>query len=223
MTAAAVLGAMIRKDLLIAGRMRHSFLVACVVGLLMVAVLAIGTGSGGQSGGFGSITALWMSIAVAGVLCFDRTARAEYADRSIDALRLAPIAPCVLFASKLIANLFVMLVIGTIVSAVGVILLGVNVASAPGACVAVLLLAVLGMSAIGTLMSIGLGGVAGRSDLLAMIVLPLLIPLILTSGRVIERALGGEGISAGGVGMLIAIDVLYVVAGWLVYEFALEE
>jgi hypothetical protein len=56
-----------------------------------------------------------------------------------------------------------------------------------------------------------------------MMVFPITLPLVIASTQLMVRAFR-DGVSpgAGGIGILLAFDVIFLTASWLVFEWVLE-
>lgn len=215
------------KDLRLAGRTRQSTALVCVLGVLIIVVLSLGLGPAGAADGARAASVLWTAYLFGGILCFDRTTRTEHADGAVDALRLSPADPAALFLGKLLTNLVLMSVLCSVVTLAGSLLFHLDISSAPLAFVSIMGLSVVGLAAIGTLFSASTSALGLGSEMLAIIVLPLALPLVLASSRLLERAMSshepGAAAPLSGIGVLVAFDVIYLVAGWLAFGLALEE
>lgn len=219
------------KDLLVCLRTPGSIASVYVLGVLIVVVPALGLGPGGFATGIGksagATAILWTAYLFAGVMCFERTMRVEAFDGAIDALRMSPVPSGVLFLGKFLANLLILVLLACVISLAGVVLLRVDLSEGLGAYAGVTALGLVGIAAVGTLFSAGLCTTGVRGDLLGLLSMPLLLPMVLLSSRVLEQ-LAENPAQAGEtpwklVGAMIAADVLYLTVGWVGFEVALEE
>jgi heme exporter protein B len=226
------------KDLRVEARTRSAVGLVCVLGLSIVVVLALGLGPGSGAGtGAGStraVAVLWAAYLFAGVLCFERTMGIERQDDALAGLLLTPMDRSAIFFGKLLANLAMLLGMALVITPVGVVLLRLDLSAAPIAFVGIMGLGLLGFACIGTLFSAAASAGRPQSGLLAMLVLPLSLPIVLTSTHLVLRRCGTPGEIGGGgggvegagggtgVGVLVAFDLIFLVAGWLVYELLLE-
>lgn len=215
------------KDLRLAARTRRPIALVCILGVLIVVVLSLGLGPNGAADGARAASVLWTAYLFGGILCFERSTRAEHADGAMDALRLSPADPGALFLGKLLTNLALMSVLCSVVTIAGALLFHLDVSAAPMAFISIMGFSVVGLAAVGTLFSASTTALGLGAEGLALIVLPLALPLVLASSRLLERAMTaaepGTTHPSIGIGVLVAFDVIYLVAGWLAFGLALEE
>lgn len=210
------------KDLRIEARGMQTIGLVVVLGVLIVVVLALGLGPGKGAGGVGATAILWVAYLFGGVLCFEKTMAVERYDDAMAGLLLAPIARGAIFAGKLLANLLLMLALALVVTPVGIVLFSFDLSAAPLAFVQIMVLSLVGFAAIGTLFSAAVSSTRLRGGLLAVLVFPLSLPLVLTSTQLLLGAFG-EGRSPGaGLSILVAFDVVFLVASWLAFDVVLE-
>jgi heme exporter protein B len=162
----------------------------------------------------------------------------ERQDDAMDALLLAPTDRGAIFLGKLLVNLAMMLGMAAVVTPVGVVLFGLDVSGVLPAFVGIIAVGIVGLAGIGTLLAAAASSDHPRSGVVAMLTLPLSVPIVLTATRLmlweIDAARGAGGAAAriaeqagiggsGGVGMLVAFDVIFLTAGWLAFEPAIEK
>ena len=208
------------KDLRLEARTRVAFGQVAVLGVLIVVVLAMGLGPGSSSADAPAI--LWVAYLFGGGLCFERTMAVERYDSALSGLLLSPIDRGAIFAGKLGANLAVLLALAAVVTPVGVVLFHFDLSAAPLAFAGITALGLLGYAAIGTLFSALVSSVRQRGGLLALLVFPLSLPLVVVSTQLSRRLLVAGDAPMTGLPILVAFDVVFLVAGWLAFETALE-
>ncbi len=213
------------KDLLVESRSRQTIGLVMLMGVLVVVVLALGLGPGqgaGPSTGLGAASILWVAYLFGGTLCFERTMGLERDDDVLSALMLAPIDRASIFLGKLLANLALLFGLVIVVTPVAVVLFRFDLSRAPGAFAGVVALSMVGLAAVGTLFSALTSGSRARGGLLALVIFPLNLPLVLASTRLLST-LGEADVTVGiGLPIIVAFDVLFLVAGWLTFELVLE-
>lgn len=218
--ALADIALLVWKDLRIEARARAALPAMVVAGVLFVVVLAMGGGV--ARSGQGMTTILWAAYLVSGVLGVERGMAVERESDALSGVLLTPVDRGAVFLAKLVANLVVMAASAAVVSAVGIVLFGLETAGASWGFLAALGLGLVGLAALGTLFAAVIGGGSGRRGLLALLVLPLCVPLVVVSGRAAAAMVGGSPGAGPGLGVLVAFDVVYVVAGWLAFEHVVE-
>lgn len=212
------------KDLRIERRGRHTLGLMVVLGLLIVVVLSVALGSGGAGPGTGAAAILWVAYLFAGVLCFEKTMAVEQHDDALAGLLLAPIDRGAVFAGKLLANLVLMLCLAAVITPAGVVLFHFDLSAAPLRFAAITALGLTGFAAIGTLFSAAVGSSRFRGGLLPLLVFPLTLPVVLTSTQLMLAAFGPDRAAggSGGLSILVAFDVIFLVASWLAFELLIE-
>ena len=217
------IGLLTAKDLRIEARTRQTLGLVVVLGILIVTVLGLGLGSQQQTGALGAPAVLWVAYLFAGVLCFEKTMGLERQDGALAGLLLAPIDRGVIFAGKLLSNLALMLAVAAAVTPVGVLFFGFDLSPAPGGFAVVMGLGMLGFAAVGTLFSALVSSTRLQGGLLAMVVFPIILPLVIVSTRLLaEMFRDGRGLEASSLALLVAFDVVFLVASWLLFELILE-
>jgi heme exporter protein B len=214
---------LVGKDLRIEARSRQTLGLVGVLGILIVVVLGLGLGA--QQGGMGlSATAvLWTAYLFSGVLCFEKTMAVERGDAALAGLLMAPLDRGVIFVAKLVSNLALMACVTTVVTAAGVLFFSFDLSAAPGQFVLVMGVGMVGFAAIGTLFSAVVSSSRLQGGLLALVVFPLALPLVIASTQLLLRIFR-DGESAGGqaLAVIVAFDLIFLAASWVLFEWVLE-
>lgn len=217
------IGLLIGKDLRIEMRSRQTIGLVVVLGLLIIVVLGLGLGAQQQGVGANAPAILWVAYLFGGVLCFEKTMAVERHDGAMEGLLLAPIDRGVIFAAKLASNLIFMFALALVVTPAAMVLFGFDLSAAPGAFILVMSLSMVGFAAVGTLFATAVSSSRLQGGLLAMLVFPITLPLVITSTQLLLKVFrDGQELPLGGVGVLAAFDVIFLVASWLVFELVLE-
>ena len=204
------------KDLRIEVRTRQTLGLLVVLGVLIIAVLALALPAQGRSSGGTAAAILWVAYLFSGVLCFERAMRVEREDDALAALLLSPVGPGAIYAAKLFSNLVMLLLLGMVLTPVGAILSGFDVQS-PGSMALIVGLSMVGFASVGTLFSATPASASASGGMVPLLVFPLALPLVIASTRQIMEPAGGAGLA-----ILIAFDLIFLVAGWLAFEFLLD-
>lgn len=219
----AQLALLVSKDLRIEMRSRQTIGLVVVLGLLIIVVLGLGLGSQQKATGVSATAILWVAYLFGGVLCFEKTMAVERYDGALEGLLLAPLDRGVIFAAKLLSNLIFMLTLALVVTPAAIVLFGFDLSAAPGSFVLVMSLSILGFAAVGTLFATAVSSTRLQGGLLAMLVFPISLPLVIASTQLLLKVFrDGQSLDLGGVGVLIAFDVIFLVVSWLVFELVLE-
>jgi heme exporter protein B len=176
----------------------------------------------------GSLAAgvLLVTVLFAALLAINRLFVAERDEGGFDAMRLAPIDLSALFAAKVAALLIYLLVLEAIALPVfAAFFLDDALGLLPLA--GVLALVNLGLAATGAVVST-IGAHSRARDLLTpLVLLPLLVPLMIAAGGAAEPLLAAGGPEYDGVakwvGTLALYDLTFLLVGYAVYDFLLED
>lgn len=214
---------LIAKDIRIEARGKQTIGLVLVLGVLIVVVLGLGLGGQGHVAAFNATAVLWVAYLFSGVLCFEKTMSIDRNDGILAALLMAPVNPGTIFLAKLISNLMLMLAVALVVTPAGILFFGFDLSASPGMFAIVMLLGIIGFAAVGTLFAATVSSSRLQGGLLAMMVFPIALPLVITSTQLMIGQFR-DGVSPGmhGIGILIAYDVIFMVASWITYEWVLE-
>jgi heme exporter protein B len=211
------------KDLRIESRSRQTLGLVTVLGILIVVVLGLGLGAQNNVAAFSATAVLWVAYLFSGVLCFEKTMAVERNDAVLAALLMAPLDRGIIYLSKLLSNLVLMLAVALVVTPVGVLFFGFDLTPAPFTFALVMGLSILGFAAVGTLFAAVVSSTRLQGGLLAMMVFPIALPLVIASTQLMLHAFrDGVAPGASGVGVLAAFDVIFLVVSWVVFEWVLE-
>ena len=214
------------KDLRIEGRTRQTMGLVLVLGILIISVLGLGLGQMPRELSRSFTPAiLWVAYLFAGVLCFEKTMAVERQDGALAGLLLAPIDRGVIYASKLLSNLVLMLAVAAVITPVGILFFQFDLSPAPGGFVAIIVIAMIGFAAVGTLFAALVSSTRLQGGLLAMVIFPVILPLVIASTQqmnTIFREGSTETIGGTGLAILVAFDAIFLVTSWLVFELVLE-
>lgn len=135
---------------------------------------------------------LWMAIFFAGTLVLDRSFQGEREDGCWNVLRLYPLPLSLLYVAKLLANFLALTVLELFLLPSFAALSDVDLIAHPGSLAAVLVLTNLGFAALGTLLGALTQELRQRTSLLAVLLFPLLAPLILAAAEATRLLILGD-------------------------------
>jgi heme exporter protein B len=168
---------------------------------------------------------LWLAVVFAGILAVSRLHLLETDDGALDQLARYPVPRRAIYAGKALAGFALMLALGLLaLGAVG-ILFAVDVLSAVPALLLTMALGALGVAAVGTFYAGVTVRVRAREVMLPLLMLPVLAPLLLAAVKATSAALAGDPFGELGawLQLLVAFDLVMIVAGAATYGFLLEE
>ncbi len=217
--------AIARKDATAELRGRHA--VVSTLFFAAVVLLLFGFALGPDSARLSAAAPglLWLAVVFAGILAVNRLHLLETDDGALEQLALYPVSRRAIYAGKALAGTAVMLVLGLLVlGAVGV-LFAVDVAAAALPLVSTVVLGAIGIAAVGTFYAGVTVRLRAREVMLPLLMLPVLAPLLLAAVKATAAALGGDPFGELGawLQLLVAFDVIMIVAGAATYGYLLED
>jgi heme exporter protein B len=167
---------------------------------------------------------LWLALLFAGSLMLHPSFTREQANDTLAALRMAPIDPVSILASKILANACFLLVTEAFLLPVFAALYNVSLWPILGRLSVVLLLGTLGLSTVGTVFSAISSRARMRELLLPLLLLPLVTPALIASTEATVALFQDPPFLADAwMGVLVAFDVIFLTVTWLFGEYLLEE
>lgn len=214
-----------RKDLRIELRTRSAFLSVLVFALLALAIFFFAWDSTAVASIDIAPGVLWVTFTFAGLLGLQRSFGVEVQDRAIDALLVAPVEREAIYLGKALANL--VFVGAVLVIAVPALALFYNLPfdATIARLGSVAILAAVGLVAVGTLFSSMAVNTRLAELLLPMLSLPFFVPIVMASSQASARILADRPIADAmpWIKLLIAFDIVFVVACTLAFPYTLEE
>ena len=216
--------AILRKDLRIEWRTKESLSSLLVLGVLLLVALTVAYDPTTETAPSLAAPVLWATFVFTGLLGIQRGFLLEREHDCLAGLLGAPIDPAAIFTGKLVANLVLLAVMQAIVVPLVGLFLHVDLGAALGGLLVVLLLGNLGFAALATLFAAMTVRARAREVMLPVLLLPLLVPVLIGGVKATEAALrGGFGAAVGALGVLVAFDAIFVVAGVLLFEQVIRD
>lgn len=214
-----------RKDLAIEFRTRSAFLSAVVFALLAIVIFFFAWDATAVAAIDLAPGVLWVIFTFSGMLGMHRSFGVEQPDRGIEGLIAAPIERESIFLGKAIASLVFVLGVQLIaIPAVG-IFYNVPLGRIAGPLAMIAVLAAIGLVAVGTLFSAMAVNTRLAELLLPMLALPFFVPIVIPAAQATAKLMSGRpvGDAVAWLKLLVAFDIVFVVACTLAYPFTLEE
>jgi len=169
---------------------------------------------------------LLATVLFAAILAVNRLFVAERDQGGLDAIRLAPVDATSLLAAKATALVVYLLVLEAVTLPVFAVFFLDSWAALPPLML-VLVLADVGLAATGALISSLATGSRARDLLVPLVLLPLLVPLMIAAAGAAEPLLAAGGPEYGRVASWLAVlglyDVVFLLVGYGVFDFVLED
>ncbi len=166
---------------------------------------------------------LWVTFAFAGVLSLNRSFILEKEEGCLEGLMVCPISREVIYVGKMLGSLLFMLIIEAIALPIFALLFNLPVFSLQ--LVVIIVLTTVGFAAVGTLFSALAVNTRAREMVLPILFLPIVVPIIISAVQASGLALSGETWSSlsSWLQIIIAFDVVFLVASFLIFAFVIEE
>jgi heme exporter protein B len=219
--------AVLRKDLLLEVRGGQSTLALGTLSLLVLVVLVFAFNPApGQQGAEAAAGALWVALVFSGMLGATRAVAAEGENGCMRALMVSPLDRAALYAAKLAAAF--MFMAGAEIGSIVLMVLFFNLQFDVHLLrlVPSVLLGALGFAALATLLAAISSRLRAGDLVLPLLVVPLFVPALIAGVKASSAALSGAHLAGFAIWLrvLIAFDILFVAAGYLLFEYvAVEE
>lgn len=216
--------AILRKDLRIEWRTRESVTSLVTLGILLLFVFTVAHDPTPEQAAALAPSVLWATFVFTGLLGVQRSFLLERDQDCLAGLLLAPIDPAAIFAGKLAANLVLLAAMQAIVVPLVALFLRVDFTGVLPDLLVVLSLGNLGFAAAATLFAAMAVRTRAREVLLPLLLLPLVLPVLIAGVKGTQAVLAGGLARAGdAIGVLVAFDVVFTVAGWLLFTYVVRD
>ncbi|MBI3782893.1 MAG: heme exporter protein CcmB [Deltaproteobacteria bacterium] len=217
--------AIIRKDLLLELRTKETLTSLLLLGLLTLLVLSFAFEPGSDVRVEAAPGALWVAVVFAGVLGLSRSFLAERENECLQGLLLCPVDRGSIYLGKTAANFLFMTAAQVVVLPIFVFFFNLTVTTAFGGIILTMLLGMFGFSAVGTLFAAIAVRTRAREVMLPLLMIPLVVPLFIGGVTVTHKLLIGKGLDevSQWLNLMLGFDVIFLVVGWLVFEYAVED
>ena len=212
------------KDLLIEWRSKETLNALLFFSLLLLFVFQFTLGPDRERLQAVLPGVLWLGFVLAALLGLGRTFLVEREHDCWEGLLLAPGDKSAIYLGKLASALALMLTVEALVLCLFAVFFNVDIWRALPGVALVLSLGTLGLASIGTLFAAMTSQVRARELLFPVLLLPVQVPVLLGSVKSTEALLLGEplGTVSHWLGLLVAADAIYLVAGILTFDAVLE-
>jgi heme exporter protein B len=218
--------AILRKDLRLELRTGESTVTLLALSLLILIVMVFALNPVGGARDTGTAAgALWVALLFAGMLGATRVLVAENANGCLRALLLSPADRAAIYLAKLVAALVFMVVADLAAVLLMVLFFNLDFDLRLARLAPVLALGAVGFAALATLLAAISGRVRAGDLLMPLLAVPLFVPPLIAGVKASDAALSGEPFAmfAEWLKILIAFDVLFVSAGFLLFEHVIGE
>jgi len=217
--------ALIWKDIVLEARTRETLPALFVLGVLILVAFHFSLGLRPEDTSRLAAGILWVAIVFAAMLALGRTFVIERDSGCIEGLLTSPIDRGSIYLAKLTVNTILLLAFEALLVPVFALFFDVPLFAHPLRVAAILSVGTLGIASTGTLFALAALGTRAREMVLPLLILPLQAPLLIAAVQATDLVLQGAALDALGVRgtLLVGFDVLFVTAGWLLFEFVLVD
>lgn len=167
---------------------------------------------------------LWLAFLFSASLMVQPCFLKEHTNDTLSALRLSVGDPFAIFLAKLVSNACLLLLTQLLLLPIFAVLYNVKVFPVFPQLLLVFLLGSVGVSVTGTALSAVSAQARMRELLLPLLLLPLLVPILISSTEATAALLDEKpSLRWDWLGILLAFDVVFLTALWLFGEYLLEE
>ncbi len=216
---------LLRKDLQIEFRTKETLASLLLLGLLTLLVLSFAFDPGSELRGEAAPGALWVAVIFAGVLGLSRSFLPERENDCMQGLLLCPVDRGTIYLAKVLGNFIFMMVAQLFIVPIFIFFFNLPMSVGFAGVWLSLALGVLGFSAVGTLFAAISVRTRAREVMLPLLLLPLVVPIFIAGVKVTARMLAGKPLAevAPWLNLMLGFDVIFLVVGWLLFEYAVEE
>ena len=214
-----------RKDLAIEYRTRSAFFSALVFALLAVTIFYFVWDQTAVASVDVAPGILWVIFTFSGILGLHRSFGVEQASRAVDALIASPVDREAIFLGKALATAGFVLGVQALTIPAVALFYNLPLGREGWAIAGIAVLAAVGLVSVGTLFSAMAVNTRLAELLLPMLSLPFFIPVVLPAAQATARLLNGRPLAEAfdWLRILVAFDLVFVVACALAFPFTLEE
>jgi heme exporter protein B len=212
------------KDLLLEIRRRESLLAMFFFGVLILFIFHFAFEIPKEKAAEMAPGLLWLAFIFTGTLGLAQLFQAERENHCLEALLLSPVDRGALYLAKVLFNTLLMLLVELVVFPLFWMLFNLEAWNLLPSLFLVALLGTVGFCAIGALFSAVTLKARSRELLLPLLIFPLMIPVILATIRSMEILFrtGGFEETYDWLRLLIGFDVIFITAGFLIFEWVIE-
>ncbi|MCH8254789.1 MAG: heme exporter protein CcmB [Gemmatimonadetes bacterium] len=222
---ARVVWAIIAKDAMVEWRTKTAFLSAMVFAILVLSILFFARDPTAVSSLDVAPGALWVTFTFAAMVGLNRAFLLERENGAMDGMLLTPIPRTAIFVGKMGGNLLFVALVEAISIPLFILFYDVSLAGRLPQLILVTAMATVAFVAVGTLLSAMVVRTRFAELMLPVLLLPFLIPPVVSAVQVTARILAGRPLSEmmGWLKLLAGFDIVFCVLTVLLFEATLDE
>ncbi len=222
---ARVVWAIIAKDAMVEWRTKTAFLSAMVFAILVLSILFFARDPTAVSSLDVAPGALWVTFTFAAMVGLNRAFLLERENGAMDGMLLTPIPRTAIFVGKMGGNLLFVALVEAISIPLFILFYNVSLAGRLPQLILVTAMATVAFVAVGTLLSAMVVRTRFAELMLPVLLLPFLIPPVVSAVQVTARILAGRPLSEmmPWLKLLAGFDIVFCVLAVLLFEATLDE
>ena len=168
---------------------------------------------------------LWITFTFASTLGLNRSFSRELENGMVQGMRLCPVDAGLVFVARACANVIFLTVLELIAWPVFIILFDLTPSLFFSRLLIIFLLGNIGIATVGTLFSAIAAQSKSKEMMLPLLMLPIIVPVILAAIKSTSIILVHQqaGQASLWIRLLVVFDLIYSVAGTVLYEYVIEE
>ncbi|MBF6569956.1 MAG: heme exporter protein CcmB [Candidatus Binataceae bacterium] len=217
--------AILGKDLRLEIRSGESTIALIALSLLILVVIVFALSQAGARGTEAGAGALWIAMLFSGMLGAVRALSSERDNGTIYALLVSPVDRTTIYFAKLTAAVVFMAIAEVAAVVLMVLFFNLNFDFGLLRMLPILALGVIGFGALATVLSAVSGHTRMGDLILPVLAVPLYVPALIAGVKASAAMLSGAPFTSAAIWIkiLIAFDLLFVGAGYLLFEFVIAE
>lgn len=222
---ARVVWAIIAKDAMVEWRTKTAFLSAMVFAILVLSILFFARDPTAVSSLDVAPGALWVTFTFAAMVGLNRAFLLERENGAMDGMLLTPIPRTAIFVGKMGGNLLFVALVEAISIPLFILFYNVSLAGRLPQLILVTAMATVAFVAVGTLLSAMVVRTRFAELMLPVLLLPFLIPPVVSAVQLTARILAGRPLSEmmPWLKLLAGFDIVFCVLTVLLFEATLDE
>lgn len=217
--------AIVWKDIITELRTKELFSSMFTFALLIILIFSFAFGFSVEFIPVAAPGILWVAFTFAGVLGLSRSFAIEKEGNSIIGLLISPVDRSLIFLGKMVGNMIFVFIVEGIILPIFVLFFNYNLFVNLHLLLLAILLGTIGFVSVGTLFSAMVVNIKLREVLLPVLLFPIIVPVIVSSVKLIGTILDGRPIGEAGSSLqiLISFDIIFLVICTVVFENVIEE
>lgn len=168
---------------------------------------------------------LWVAFIFAASLGLARSFALEKEEDCMQGLMLSPLDRSGIYLGKVIGNFIFAMAIELLSLPFFAVFFNLSLISTLPSVMVIIVLATFGFITVGTLFSALSVGVRGGDMILPLLLFPMQVPVIISAVKSTGMIMAGSGVGAYSqwLKLLVAFDIIFFVASFVVFEYLIEE